>query len=128
MPNETHQADLLFLPGDRLPRGQKVFKYTLTVVDVASRYKEAESLTSKDSAKVLVISLIYKRGPLQLHKLLHVDHGRRFMGSVSKLLAKHHVSLRHGIAGAEGSHREQAIVERFNRTLAEPLFGHQYDQ
>ena len=35
-PNEVHQADLLFLPHDRR------FKYALTVVDVASRYKEAE--------------------------------------------------------------------------------------
>ena len=44
-PNKVHQADLLFLPHDKLPRGRKVFKYALTVVDVASRYKEAEPLT-----------------------------------------------------------------------------------
>ena len=30
-PNSVHQADLLFLPHDRLPRGRKVFKYALTV-------------------------------------------------------------------------------------------------
>ena len=41
-PNAVHQADLLFLPHDKLPRGRKVYKYALTVVDVASRYKEAE--------------------------------------------------------------------------------------
>ena len=52
VPNEVHQADLLFLPHDKLPRGRKVYKYALTVVDVASRYKEAEPLTSKDSAEV----------------------------------------------------------------------------
>ena len=40
-PNKVHQADLLFLPHDRLPRGKKVYKYALTVVDVASRFKEA---------------------------------------------------------------------------------------
>ena len=44
VPNEVHQADLLFLPHDRLPRGRKTYKYALTVVDVASRYKEAEPL------------------------------------------------------------------------------------
>ena len=43
----VHQADLLFLPHDKLPRGKKVYKYALTVVDVASRYKAAEALTSK---------------------------------------------------------------------------------
>jgi len=42
-PNEVHQADLLFLPHDKLPRGRKVSKYALTIVDVASRYKEAET-------------------------------------------------------------------------------------
>ena len=41
-PNRVHQADLLFMPHDKLPRGRKVFRYALTVVDVASRYKEAE--------------------------------------------------------------------------------------
>ena len=50
--NSVHQAGLLFLRHDRLPRGHKVYKYALTVVDVASRYKEAEPLTSKDSAEV----------------------------------------------------------------------------
>ena len=28
--------------------------------------------------------------------------------------------------GRAETHRDQAIVERFNRTLAERLFGHQY--
>ena len=51
-PNSVHQADLLFLPHDKLPHGRKIYKYVLTVVDVASRYKEAEPLTSKDSNEV----------------------------------------------------------------------------
>ena len=49
LPNAVHQADLLFLPHDKLPRGKKVYKYALTVVDVASRYKAAEAITSKES-------------------------------------------------------------------------------
>ena len=36
-PNKVHQADLPFLPHDKLPCGRKVFKYTLTIVNVASR-------------------------------------------------------------------------------------------
>ena len=44
LPNAVHQADLLFLPHDKLPRGKKVYKYALTVVDVASRYKAAEAI------------------------------------------------------------------------------------
>ena len=52
LPNAVHEADLLFLPHDKFPRGKKVYKYALTVVDVASRYKAAEALTSKESDEV----------------------------------------------------------------------------
>ena len=47
------------------------------------------------------------------------------MGAVSQLLAKHSVQVRRGRVDI---HRDQGIVERGNRTLAEWLFGHQYTQ
>ena len=116
-PNAVHQADLLFLPHDKLPRGRKVYKYALTVVDVASRYKEAEPLTSKNSDEVAqAFRKIYRRSPLTWPKMLQVDPGREFMGAVTKEMENHKTYIR----------RDQAIVERFNRTLAERLFGHQY--
>ena len=119
-----HQADLLFLPHDKLPRGRKVYKYVLTVSDVASRYKEAEPLTSKESAEVAkAFQTIYKRGPLKWPQLLQVDPGREFMGAVTKEMENHKTYIRRGRVNI---HRDQAIVERFNRTLAERLFGHQY--
>ena len=125
VPNEVHQADLLFLPHDRLPRGRKTYKYALTVVDVASRYKEAEPLATKESAEVAkAFSTIYKR-VLRWPKLLQVDPGREFMGEVNKLMKSKNVQIRRG---EKALHRSQAIVERFNRTLAEKLFGHQYAQ
>ena len=124
VPNKVHQADLLFLPHDRV--GRRTYKYALTVVDVASRYKEAEPLTSKGAAEVAdALSRIYRRGPLKWPKLLQVDPGREFMGSVSQLLAKHRIEVRRGRVDI---HRDQGIVERFNRTLAERLFGHQQAQ
>ena len=119
-----HQADLLFLPHDKLPRGRKVFKYALTVVDVASRFKEAEPLTSKNSDEVaLAFKRIYKRSPLKWPELMQVDPGREFMGAVTKEMENHKTYIRRGRVDI---HRDQAIVERFNRTLAERLFGHQY--
>ena len=117
-PNEVHQADLLFLPHDRPGKGKKLYKYALTVVDVASRYKEAEPLSSKESGEVAkAFEKIYSR-VLKWPKLLQVDPGREFMGKVNEVMKKNNVSIKRGEAG---QHRAQAIVERFNRTLAERL-------
>ena len=58
-------------------------------------------------------------------ELLQVDLGREFMGTVSQLLAKHGVSVRRGRVDI---HRDQGILECWNRTLAERLFRHQYAQ
>ena len=121
-PNKVHQADLLFLPHDKV--GRSTYKYALTVVDVASRFKEAQPLTSKDSAKVAkAFQTIYKRVPLKWPQMLQVDPGREFMGAVTKEMEKHKTSIRRG---RPEIHRDQAIVERFNRTLAERLFRYQY--
>jgi len=118
-PNSVHQAVLLFLP-----HGRKIYKYALTVVDIASRYKEAELLTSKDSAEVAkAFQAIYRRSPLTWPQMLQVDPGREFMGSVTKEREGHKMYIRRSRTEI---HRDQGIVERFNRTLAERLFGHQY--
>ena len=118
-PNSVHQADLLFLLHDK--RGRKIYKYALTVVDVASRYKEAEPLTSKDSAEVAkAFQSIYRRSPLTWPQMLQVDPGCEFMGSVIKEMENHKTYIRRGRTEI---HRDQAIVERFNRTLAERLFN-----
>ena len=120
---ETHQADLLFLPHDR--EGKKTYKYALTVVDVGSRYKEAEPLTTKNSKEVAeAFRKIYERH-LSFPKLLQVDPGREFMGAVSRLMAERGVRIRRGDTDV---HRDQAVVERFNKTLGERLFSYQYDQ
>jgi len=122
--NSVHQADLLFLPYDKLPRGRKIYKYALTVVDIASPYKEAEPLSSKDSSKVAkAFQSIYRRSPLSWPQMLQVDPGREFMSGTTKEMESHETYIRRGRTEI---YRDQAIVERFNRNLAERLFGHQY--
>ena len=124
-PNVVHQADLLFLPHDKLPRGRKVYKYALTVIDVASTFKAAEPPTSIDSSEVSkAFQKIYK-GPLKWLKVLQVDPGREFMGEVTKEMTKHDVRIRRGNVNV---HRDQGIVERFKRTLCERLFSFQFSQ
>ena len=44
-PNEQHQADLLYMPHNVFEG--KTYKYVLTSIDVASRYKVARPLRTK---------------------------------------------------------------------------------
>ena len=114
VPNEVHQADILYLPHDRQRR---VYKYALTVIDVASRYKEAYPLSTKSSDEVAnAFTKIYQKGPLRWPKLLQVDPGNEFRGKVSSVMAKHNVAIRRGHTAI---HRDQGIVERFNKTVAD---------
>ena len=55
--------------------------------------------------------------------MLQVDPGLEFMGSVTKEMESCKIYI---CRGRTEIHRDQAIDERFNRTLAERLFGHQY--
>ena len=120
-----HQADLLFLSFDTVQVGRtnKTYKYDLTLVDVETRYKEAEPLTSKDSKEVVkAFENIYSRY-LKYPKLLQVDPGREFMDAMTQLMDKHNVRIG---SGRTEIHRNQGVEERFNKTLAERLLGYQY--
>ena len=87
-----------------------------------------EPLSTKTATKVAsAFKRMYRRGlgqgGLRWPQLLHVDPGKEFLGAVSSLMKQHNVKIRQGHAEI---YRDQAIVERFNRTLAERLFGYQY--
>ena len=118
-PNAVHQADLLFLPHDKpTPRSRKVYKYASTVVGIASRFKAAEPLTSKDSLEVSkAFQNIYSIGPLRWPKVLQVDPDREFMGEVTKEMEKYDLRIRRG---NKNVHRDQGLSKRF--------FSYQYSQ
>ena len=97
----------------------------MVVVDIATRYKDAEPLTSKESSLVAkAFENIYSR-KLNWPSVLMVDPGKEFFGSVNTLMKKHAVKFQRSEAG---NHRTQSFVERANRTLSEKLFSHQYAQ
>ena len=52
-----------------------------------------------------------------------MDSGSEFKGVVAKLCQEHGTKL---VRVEAGNHNRQGIVERFNRTLSERLFGQQY--
>ena len=121
-PNDIHQADILYLPHDKFKK--KTYKYALNIVDVASRYKGSYQLTTKNSKEVSqAFQWIYENTPLTYFKTLIVDDGKEFYGDTTKLMEKHDVIIQRG---DPSQHRSQGIVERFNRTLADRLFSHQY--
>ena len=120
--NNIHQADILYLPHDKLKK--KTYKYALNIVDVASRYKGSYQLTTKNSKEVAqAFQWMYKNTELNFPKTLIVDDGKEFYSEVTKLMEKHNVIIQRG---DPSQHRSQGIVERFNKTLADRLFSYQY--
>ena len=121
-PNDIHQADILYLPHDKFER--RTYKYALNIVDVASGYKRSYQLTTKNTKEVAqTIQWTYENTPLNYPKTLIVDDGKEFYGDVTKLMEKHNVMIQRG---DPSQHRSQLIVKRFNRMLADRLFGYQY--
>ena len=85
--NQMHQADLLFLPHDKVY--QNMYKYVLNVIDVASRYKASRPLKTKKASEVAeMFKDIYKKGSLKYPKEFHVDNGTEFKADVLKLMKR----------------------------------------
>ena len=90
--NQMHQADLLYLPHDKVY--QNTYKYALNVIDIASGYKASRPLRTKKASEVAeMFKDIYKKGPLRYPQDLHVDSGTEFKGGVLKVMKEHNVSV-----------------------------------
>ena len=98
------------------------YKYILTGIDVASRYKVARPLRTKKSSKVaFVLEAIYKKGGVfKYPKTFQCDNGSELKNEVTKLLEKHNVEIRR--ATKKYKHTHVAFVEAFNKELAKLLF------
>ena len=119
-PNEQHQFDLLCMPHNLFE--ENTYRYILTDVDVASRYKVSRPLRTKNSSEVtFVLEAIYKKGGVFKHlKTFQCDNGPEFKNEVTKLLEKHSAEIRR--ATAKYKHTHKAFVEAFNKELAKLLF------
>ena len=98
------------------------YKYTLTGIDVASRYKVARPLRTKKSSKVtFVLEAIYKMcGVFKYPKVFQCDNGSEFKNEVTKLLEKDNVDIRRSTT--KYKHTHTAFIEAFNKELAKLLF------
>ena len=119
IPNEMHQFDLLYMPSNTL-YGNK-YKYILAGIDVASRFKVARLLKTKQAHDVAeMIADIYKVDPLTYPKIFQCDNGSKFKREVTKMSEKHGVKIRR--VTTKYKHTHTAFVEALNKILAERLF------
>ena len=107
------------MPSDTL-YGNK-YKYILCRIDVASRYKVAKPLRTKQANNVAdMIADIYKVGPLTYPKVFQCDNGSKFKAEVTKLLEKHEVRIHCTMTKYKYTHT--AFIKALNKILAEQLF------
>ena len=119
-PKEQYQFDMLYMPHN-LFEGN-TYKYVLTGIDVAPRYKVARPLRTKKSSEVaFVLEAIYKKGGVfKYSKVFQCDNGSEFKNEVAKLLEKHNVDIRRAVT--KYKHTHTAFEEVFNKELAKLLF------
>ena len=119
-PNEQRQFDLLYMPHNIFEGN--MYKYILTGIDIASRYKVARPLKTKKSSEVaFVLEVIKKKVGLFKHlKAFQYDNGSEFKNEVTKLLEKHSVDIRR--ATTKYKHIHTTFVKAFNKELAKLLF------
>ena len=127
IPNELHQADILYMPYDKV--GRVTYLFCLNVVDVVSRYKASMpigAISIKDRQGILTSNTIARslkkiynnpECPLVWPKVFLSDKGPEFKGKCEQLLGEHGVKIQKA-----KSKRTMGIVERYNRTLTERLF------
>ena len=97
------------------------YKYILTGIGVASRYK-ADFLGPKNQAKLHLCwkQSIKRVACLNIPKFSSVIMGSEFKNELTKLLEKHNVEIRR--ATTKYKHIHAAFVEAFNKELAKLLF------
>ena len=127
--DNTHQADILFLPHDKI--GKKVYAYALIIVDVATGDTDGEPLllhegwngpTSEDVSDAIV--KIYKRAILSKPKLLITDSGQEFQGEeFQDFIEKNSIAWKKAVGGR---HRQVGMVERRNYTIGRAIMMRQH--
>ena len=111
IPNEMQQFDLLYIPSDTF-YGNK-YKYILSGIDVASKYKVARPLRTKRVKDVAeMIANILKVGPLPYSKIFQCDNDSEFKREV---MCIRHVTSKY-------KHNHTAFVEALNKLLADKSF------
>ena len=117
-PNEAHQLDLLYMPSDTL-YGNK-YKHILSGTDVASRYKVARPMRTKQAKDIAnMIIDIYKVGHLTYPKVFQCNNGSEFKAEVTSMLEK--CGIKTWCTMTKYKHMDTAFVKALDKLLAEQL-------
>ena len=115
IPYERFETDLLFLPND------SGFRYCLTVIDCASRYKWVAPVKSKTASAVLNAFLkITKQENYKKPKTLVADDGSEFKGEFKRYMEENGIDFTQNTKG-----NYTAFAERFNGLLSINIFKRQ---
>lgn len=118
--NDTHQADILYLPDD------DGYKYCLVITDVATSKTDAEPLKEISSKTTLeAMKKIYNRNILKMPDKMITDAGKEFKGDFHKYLTDNNISHKTALPGR---HRQVAMVERKNQIIGKVLLMRQFAQ
>jgi hypothetical protein len=126
-PNKVHQADVLYMPYDKV--GRITYLFCLNVVDVASRYKVSIPIGAysvKDRQGILTSATIAKAlekiyndpdCPLVWPETFLTDRGPEFRGDCEKLMREHGVKIQKAF-----TKDTMGITEKYNGDLTRKLF------
>ena len=118
--NAQHQFDLVHMPCDVFEG--ITYRYLLTGIAVASRYKVGKPLMTKKSSEFAFIleSICKKGGNFKYSEVFQCGNGGEFKGEVTTLLEKHNVVIRR--ATTKYKHTHTAFVNAFQKELEKLLF------
>ena len=123
--NKLHQFDILYMPRDNVYG--TTYKYILTGIDAASRYKVARPMKNKTATTTLeLLKDIYKyekniASGFIMPETFQCDNGSEFKGVVYKWLIDNNIKVRAEVTKYHHSHT--AFAESFNKQLASKLFA-----
>ena len=122
-PNSTHQMDLLYLTHDQVDKTK--YRYTLTVMDTATKFGDAEPLAERSATAVLkALEIIYKRGILKKPSVrITTDQGSEFKGAFDKWVKDQ--GLIHKVART-GNSRQVSLAEMLNYFIGKYVGLHQH--
>ena len=132
--NDTHQADILFLPHDKKKVNGKMvdYAYALVVTDEATGYCDAEPMPFHEGWKapteedvISGIQKIYGRKYLKFPAHMVTDSGKEFGDKFRAYFAFNKTSVRKALAGR---HRQLGLVERKNQIIGRVLFMRMFAQ